>query len=39
MPWANPTVIMAASITRAVGLAAPASMALASPMATMAPAR
>ena len=39
MPFASPIVIKAASMTRDVGLAAPASMACASPVATMAPAR
>jgi|RhiMetdeSRZDD1v2_1073273.scaffolds.fasta_scaffold01374_26 hypothetical protein len=39
MPGFSPTVIMAASITRAVGLVAPASIASTSPAASMAAAR
>jgi hypothetical protein len=38
MPGASPTVIIAASITRAVGWATPATMALASPALTISPA-
>jgi hypothetical protein len=39
MPGASPTLISPASMTRAVGLAAPATMACASPAASMAPAK
>ena len=37
MPGARPTVMRPASMTRRVGLAAPATMAAASPAASMAP--
>ena len=39
IPGARPIVIIPASITRRVGLATPATMAAASPAATMAPAK